>query len=75
VIFGRLEHEDLKLINDLNWREVLVFAPMIILVLWMGIYPATFLDGIQIAASETLRSSAAAASSIGDVGALFAWLR
>jgi NADH:ubiquinone oxidoreductase subunit 4 (subunit M) len=53
----------------------LVFAPMIILVLWMGIYPATFLDGIQIAASETLRSSAAAASSIGDVGALFAWLR
>ena len=75
VIFGRLEHEDLKLINDLNWREVLVFAPMIILVLWMGIYPATFLDGIQIAASETLRSSGAAASSIGDVGTLFAWLR
>jgi NADH-quinone oxidoreductase subunit M len=75
VIFGRLEHEDLKLINDLNWREVLVFAPMIILVLWMGIYPATFLDGIQIAASETLRSSVAAASSIDDVGTFFAWLR
>ena len=28
---------------DLTPREVLLFAPLIVLVLWMGIYPSTFL--------------------------------
>ena len=31
-------------ILDLNWREKAVFAPLIVLVLWMGIYPASFID-------------------------------
>jgi NADH-quinone oxidoreductase subunit M len=44
VIFGRREKEALKTITDLNWREVAVFAPLIVLVLWMGIYPMSFLE-------------------------------
>ncbi len=44
VIFGKLEKEALKTITDLNWREVAVFAPLIVMVLWMGIYPMPFLD-------------------------------
>jgi NADH-quinone oxidoreductase subunit M len=75
VIFGRLEREDLKLINDLNWREVVIFLPMIILVLWMGVYPATFLDGIHVAVAETLRHTASATASLSDVSSLIAWLR
>jgi NADH-quinone oxidoreductase subunit M len=44
IIFGKLEKPDLQSILDLNWREVAVFAPLAILVLWMGIYPASFLE-------------------------------
>ena len=44
VIFGIVTKLDLKQMTDMNWREKLVFAPLIVLVLWMGIYPASFLD-------------------------------
>jgi len=44
VIFGVLTKKDLLSIVDLNWREKVVFAPLIVLTLWMGIYPAPFLD-------------------------------
>ncbi len=44
VIFGKLEKENLKTILDLNPREVLVFAPLVLLTLWMGLWPGPFLD-------------------------------
>ncbi len=44
VIFGVLTKPDLKRLLDMNWRERLVFAPLVALVLWMGIYPASFLE-------------------------------
>ncbi|PPR56192.1 MAG: hypothetical protein CFH10_02354, partial [Alphaproteobacteria bacterium MarineAlpha4_Bin2] len=44
VIFGELTKDHLKDILDLDRREVAVFAPLVIIVLWMGIYPASFLD-------------------------------
>jgi len=47
VIFGRLEKDDLKAMVDLNWREVGILAPLVVLVFWMGIYPSSFLDLIQ----------------------------
>ena len=43
VMFGRLVREDLKGILDLELREVAVFVPLILVVLWMGIYPNSFL--------------------------------
>jgi NADH-quinone oxidoreductase subunit M len=47
LIFGKLEREDLKKMMDLSGRESLVFLPLIIVVLWMGIYPQSFLDIIH----------------------------
>ncbi|MBF0354063.1 MAG: NADH-quinone oxidoreductase subunit M [Alphaproteobacteria bacterium] len=44
VVFGKLEREDLKSILDLDLREILVFAPLIAVVLWMGIYPSSYLN-------------------------------
>ncbi|MBB4265030.1 NADH-quinone oxidoreductase subunit M [Roseospira visakhapatnamensis] len=43
VIYGKLEKPDLKGLLDLSPREVAVFAPLVLVVLWMGIYPSTFL--------------------------------
>uniref|UniRef100_UPI00262DAE9B NADH-quinone oxidoreductase subunit M n=1 Tax=Pelagibius sp. TaxID=1931238 RepID=UPI00262DAE9B len=44
IIFGKITKDDLKSILDMDWREKAVFAPLVILVLWMGIYPASFID-------------------------------
>jgi NADH-quinone oxidoreductase subunit M len=42
VIFGRLTKEDLRGILDLSPREVAIFVPLILITLWMGIYPSSF---------------------------------
>lgn len=68
VIFGKLVHDDLKSIQDLSWREAAIFAPLILLVMWMGIYPSTFLDGIQPAVAEVLARAPAATASLSDLG-------
>ncbi len=44
VIFGDLTKDGLKNILDLKPRELAVFAPLILLVIWMGIYPVSFLE-------------------------------
>ena len=42
VIFGSITRDELKGILDLSPREVAVFAPLVLLTLWMGIYPSSF---------------------------------
>ncbi|MEZ0262768.1 MAG: NADH-quinone oxidoreductase subunit M [Alphaproteobacteria bacterium] len=42
VVFGELVKPDVRAMKDLSFREVMIFAPMVILVLWMGIYPSSF---------------------------------
>ena len=42
IIFGRITRDDLRNILDLTPREWAVFAPLIVLTLWMGIYPSSF---------------------------------
>ena len=42
VIFGSITRDDLKGILDLSPREIAVFAPLVFLTLWMGIYPSSF---------------------------------
>jgi NADH-quinone oxidoreductase subunit M len=44
VIFGALTRDSLRAIADVTPREVAIFAPLIILTLWMGLYPDPFLN-------------------------------
>jgi NADH-quinone oxidoreductase subunit M len=44
VIFGQLVKAELKTILDLSPREKLVFAPLVAITLWMGIYPSSFIE-------------------------------
>ncbi|MCU0838478.1 MAG: NADH-quinone oxidoreductase subunit M [Rhodospirillales bacterium] len=44
VIFGALTKEKLKAVLDLRPREIAVFAPLLFLVFWMGLYPQPFLN-------------------------------
>ena len=47
VIFGVLEKADLKALTDLEPREVAILAPLAAVVLWMGVYPKSFLDPLH----------------------------
>ncbi len=44
VIFGVIEKESLKAMADLSRREAVMLFPLVILVLFFGIYPAPLLD-------------------------------
>ncbi|MCA3264281.1 MAG: NADH-quinone oxidoreductase subunit M [Telmatospirillum sp.] len=44
VIFGKLVHADLQTMPDLSLREKLVFAPLIVGTLWLGIQPQPVLN-------------------------------
>jgi len=44
LFFGNLEKADIRAMPDLNWREYMMFVPLIGLVLWLGIHPASFRD-------------------------------
>ena len=44
VIFGKLEKASLAAIRDLGWREMVVFAPLIIITILIGVYPKPVLN-------------------------------
>ena len=55
VIFGKLEKADLLKMLDLSPREIAIFVPLILIVLWMGIYPKPFTDVMNTSVTELLR--------------------
>jgi NADH-quinone oxidoreductase subunit M len=44
VIFGKVTNDKNKDLKDLSWREIAIFAPLILFIIWIGVYPSTFLD-------------------------------
>ena len=67
VIFGKLEKTHLKSILDLDRREVAIFAPLVILVLWMGLWPQPFFDVMDASVTNLLQNYQTA---LGDAGVL-----
>ncbi len=57
VIFGELTKENLKSITDLNMREIGFFAPLVVLALFMGIYPKPFLDVMHVSVENLVEQS------------------
>ncbi len=47
VMFGEVTHEENKKLKDLSWREIAIFAPLILFIVWIGVYPGTFLSKTQ----------------------------
>ena len=43
VVFGEIVHDDVRAMPDLSLREVALLAPIAAVVLWMGVYPESFL--------------------------------
>jgi NADH-quinone oxidoreductase subunit M len=72
VMFGPVTHAENEKLKDLSLRERLVFAPLLVLIVWMGVAPQPFLDRVQPALDRTLalaqhRMNAAAADALAPV--------
>lgn len=67
VIFGRLTKEDLRGILDLSPREWVVFAPLVILTLWMGAYPTSFTRFWDASVDAMVKSHTAALAGVTHV--------
>ena len=43
VVFGDLKADDVRAMADMDRRELWLLAPIAAVVLWMGVYPESFL--------------------------------
>ena len=69
VIFGTITRADLRGMLDLSLREKVVFAPLLVLVVWMGVYPNSFLRPIQASVDHVIQQVSAATQTSGVRGA------
>ena len=67
VIFGKLEKEDLKSILDLKPREIAIFVPLIIVTLWMGIWPSPFLEVMDASVANLIEQHKTAMNALQSV--------
>jgi len=44
VVFGEVKNQKLYELKDLNKREIFILVPIFVFVVWIGIYPGTFLN-------------------------------
>jgi len=65
VIFGTITRADLRGMLDLSLREKVMFAPLLLLVVWMGVYPNSFLRPIQASVDHVIQQVNAATQTAG----------
>jgi NADH-quinone oxidoreductase subunit M len=54
VVWGQVTNEKNKELKDLSWREILIFAPLLLFIVWIGVYPSTFLDKTKVTTENFL---------------------
>jgi NADH-quinone oxidoreductase subunit M len=54
VVFGEVKNQKLNELTDMNFREILVIIPIFIFIVWIGIYPSTFLNITEHSTSKLI---------------------
>jgi NADH-quinone oxidoreductase subunit M len=55
VIFGEVRHEENRRLPDLNAREIWTLVPILLLIVWIGVYPKPFTAVTETAVAELLQ--------------------
>ena len=61
MFLGALDNPQNENLQDLNWREIVVLAPIVVLIFWIGLYPSPFL-GLMSASVDQLTTTLNAVS-------------
>jgi NADH-quinone oxidoreductase subunit M len=74
VVYGKITRDDVRAMIDMSPREVAVFAPLVLVVLWMGVYPSSFLNMTSASVNHLIqtyqtRLAEAGQANVADAGA------
>ena len=67
VVFGPLIKDGLKSIKDLSSREQLILAPLVILVIFFGVYPMPILDVTAVSVDNLITQTQAAINGVSQL--------
>ncbi|MDD8025987.1 MAG: NADH-quinone oxidoreductase subunit M [Acidobacteriota bacterium] len=55
VMHGPVADDRVRGLRDMTWREIAVTAPIVVLILWLGLFPRTFLAKTEASVSAAIR--------------------
>jgi NADH-quinone oxidoreductase subunit M len=64
VVYGKLDKPALQGITDLNRREIITFAPLILLIIYYGVQPGPILDAFAAPTDALMNSVQAALATV-----------
>jgi NADH-quinone oxidoreductase subunit M len=62
VVFGEIRHEAVRTLSDLGPREVATLVPLLVLIVWIGVYPKPFLAVTDATVTKLLQDLGARVS-------------
>ncbi len=57
VMFGTLDNPKNQALKDLSLREVVVLVPILVFIIWIGVYPKPFLSRMEKSVSQVITQS------------------
>jgi NADH-quinone oxidoreductase subunit M len=54
VMFGAITHEENRRLKDLNTREIVTLIPIVVMIVWMGIFPKFFFKKMDLSVQHFL---------------------
>ncbi|MBI4531051.1 MAG: NADH-quinone oxidoreductase subunit M [Candidatus Latescibacteria bacterium] len=82
MIFGEVTHQENRGLRDLTGREIAVLLPVVFFILWIGVYPKSFLNKMEVSAVHVISQVSQATGQDGEtvgketpVGSRSGWKR
>jgi len=57
VMFGSIDHEENKILKDLNAREIGLLVPLVVFMIWIGVRPVDFIKYSEVQINQLLSDS------------------
>jgi len=54
VMFGAVTHKENRQLKDLNLREIVTLIPIVVMIVWMGVYPKFFFKKMELSVQHFL---------------------
>jgi NADH-quinone oxidoreductase subunit M len=54
VMFGAITHEENRGLKDLSLREIVILIPIVVLIIWMGVFPQFFFKKMDLSVQHFL---------------------